>query len=85
MKAVTISSFRSKLKSYLDFVVDSMDVIVIPRNNNDDDAVVVISLKEYNSLTETGHLLSSEANRKRLQESISQLNSGQTNSFSLED
>ncbi|MDH3246064.1 MAG: type II toxin-antitoxin system Phd/YefM family antitoxin [Saprospiraceae bacterium] len=85
MKAVTISAFRKKLKSYLDFVVNSMDVIVIPRNNNDEDAVVVMSLREYNALTETGHLLSSEGNRKRLQESIIQLNSGETRSFSLED
>lgn len=47
MKVVTISAFRKKLKSYLDFVVSSMDAILIPRNSNDSDAVVVISLKEY--------------------------------------
>jgi antitoxin YefM len=46
---------------------DNETVIVSrPRNEN----VVVISLKEYNAMLETLHLLSSDKNRERLQEAI---------------
>lgn len=84
MKAVTISALRNKMKSYLDAVSKTQDVIVVPRNNNDDDAVVIISIQEYNSLNETAHLLSTSANRKRLDESIEQLRSGKTVTYNFD-
>ena len=85
MKAVTISSLRTNMKTYFDEVSVTEDILIIPRNNNEDDAVVVISIKEYNSLTETAHLMSTEANRKRLERSIEQLKQGKMKSFSIED
>jgi antitoxin YefM len=85
MKAVTISSLRSKMKYYFDLVSSSLDVIIVPRNNNEDDAIVIMSIKEYNSLIETEYLLESEANRVRLEESIKQLNEGKTIRYELED
>lgn len=85
MKAITVSAFRNKLKAYLDGVSKSMEVLVIPRNNNEDDAVVIMSIKEYNALTETNHLLSTTANRKRLEESMAQHQAQETRPFSLED
>lgn len=61
------------MKHYFDEVSATQEVLIIPRNNNEEDAVVVISIKEYNALTETAHLMLTDANRKRLERSIDNL------------
>jgi antitoxin YefM len=81
MEVLNYTEFRKDLKSSLDKVSNDEEVIIVSRSKNKN--VVVISLNEYNSLKETMYLLSTEKNRKRLQESINEMEKGKFSSHSL--
>ena len=83
MKALTVSELRGDMKKHLDEVSYSSEIIVVSRAKATD-AVVIMSLSEYNSLLETGHLLSTIKNRSRLRESMSQADKKNTVRFDPE-
>ncbi|MEO3404397.1 type II toxin-antitoxin system Phd/YefM family antitoxin [Mucilaginibacter sp. CAU 1740] len=84
MIALTIARLRNKMEHYFNQVSNSNDIIVVPGEGEEDAGVVIISIKEYNSLIETEHLLSNEINRKWLAESIDQLHQGNTIRYAFE-
>ena len=68
MRAITYTEARNNLASELDRVNDDYDVTIITRQKAE--AGVLMSLKEYESLMETAHLLRGPKNAMRLMKSI---------------
>ena len=75
MQAISYSEVRKNFKKYLDEVYNNHDPMIITRKNNEN--LIVISLDDYNSITETQYLLSSEINRNHLTSSLKKLRSNQ--------
>ncbi len=74
MRAITYTSARNNLASTMKKVCDDHDPIIVTRKNNE--AVILMSLEDYESLTETAYLMQSPKNAKRLINSIKELNDG---------
>ena len=74
MDVVTYSFARANLASTMNRVCNDHEALIITRNG--DQSVVMLSLEDYNALTETTHLLRNPANTKRLLSAIEQLNAG---------
>ncbi len=74
MQTFNFSQTRQNLASTLDFVVDNAMPVVITRQNKE--SVVIMSMKDYRTLEETIYLMQSEANAKRLNRAITQLENG---------
>lgn len=74
MKVVNYSEFRNNLTQSLNVVNDDREIVVVSRTKGKN--VVVMDLEEYNAILETLHLTKTTANRKRLGESIEEMNSG---------
>lgn len=81
MQAINYSELRRNLKSHLDRVFNDHDPLIVTRKENEN--VVVISLEDYNSLTETQFLLSTEANAEHLMRSLKEARSGKTSEREL--
>jgi antitoxin YefM len=81
MEVLNYSELRKNLKATLDSVIDDRETVIINRGNKKN--VVIISLDEFNSWSETNHLLGTENNRKRLEESIKQDKEGMSNFHKL--
>ena len=73
-KIVSYTEARDNLKTYLDYVTESHDPVFITRKNGEE--VVMISKSDYEAMDETAYLLSTEANRENLLESIKEIERG---------
>ena len=74
MKSINFSHTRQNLASTFDFVVDNCMPVIVTRQNKE--SIVIISMKDYSAMQETAYLMQSEANAKRLNRSITQLEAG---------
>jgi antitoxin YefM len=74
MRVLNYTEFRNNLAESLNVVNDDGDIVIVSRSKGKN--VVVMSLEEYNSIQETLYLNSSSVNRKRLEDSISEMNTG---------
>jgi len=70
----TYSDARKHLKELMDRVVADRTEIIVTRQKAE--PVVVISMSEWNAISETLHLLSTPGNAERLISAIRQLESG---------
>jgi antitoxin YefM len=70
MKTATITDFRTNMKERLQEIEDNQDILILSGPKKKD--FVVLTLEQYNSMEETSHLLSTQANTQRLLESIAQ-------------
>ncbi len=75
MDVVTYSEARANLKDVMDRVVADKTEVIVTRQKAE--AVVLVSLSEWNSISETLHLLSSPKNAERLRRSIEQMEAGE--------
>lgn len=74
MKSITYTEAREKLSDTINKVCENHDTVTITKRRNT--AVVMMSLEDYESLTETAYLLKSPRNTRRLLDSIQQLEKG---------
>jgi len=74
MRVVGYSEFRNNLSQNLNSVNEDREVVVVSRTQGKN--VVVMDWDEYNSMLETLHLVSSEANHARLEAAIEEMNKG---------
>jgi len=74
MQTLNFSHTRQNLASTLDAVVDNAMPVIVTRQNKE--SVVIISMKDYRAMEETAYLMQSEANAKRLNRAIDQLEDG---------
>lgn len=83
MSNVSVTDLRANMSLHFDQVVSDRTELVVTRGRKE--PVVILPLAELQSLRETLHLLSSEANAHHLRASIAALDGGAGVAFALPD
>ena len=71
MEALSYTKVRNQLSYVMNHVCQDHDPVIITRQKHP--SVVVMSLEDYNALTETAYLLQSPKNAERLNEAVADL------------
>jgi antitoxin YefM len=79
MLSINYTELRKSLKKNLDLTSDNHETLIVHRPNGK--SVVVLSLEDYNSMTETEYLFSSPKNAEMLMKSIQEAESGNLIAF----
>ncbi|KAF0849623.1 MULTISPECIES: type II toxin-antitoxin system Phd/YefM family antitoxin [Nocardia] len=74
MRQISYTEARATLASVLDAATDDLEEVVVTRAGHD--AAVVVSLREYEALKETAHLLGTPANARHLQRGLEEFAAG---------
>jgi len=74
MKQLSYTEARATLANVLDAATDDLEEVVITRGGHE--PAVVVSLREYESLKETAHLLGTPANAAHLQRGLDAFHAG---------
>ena len=82
MKTATVTEFRQRAKELLKEIEEDQDILVISRPKSQA-GFVVLPMDQYESLQESAHLLSTEANARHLWESVAQHKAGNVLSKNL--
>jgi antitoxin YefM len=78
-----ILSEKTDLKDLIEMVNNDKDSYII--TDEDGKSIIALSLDDYESLMETMYSLSSKANAERLIKSIKEYETGEANSFTVEE
>ncbi len=78
MSAISYITARENLAQAMDRVCDDREPVIITRQKQR--SVVMLSLEDYESLSETAYLLKRPANARRLLAATKQLETGKGNS-----
>lgn len=74
MDVLSFSDARANFKALMDHVVDDRSPVIVTRQKAE--AVVMVSLSDWNAMTETLHLLSTPANADRLRQAVREFDAG---------
>ena len=80
MTTTTIRELRANMKSYFDLLEDNKEVLLVPRQKGKE-AIVIMTISEYNSITETEYLLSTDSNRKLIEKALLELDNSKVTEF----
>jgi antitoxin YefM len=83
MRTANYTELRTGLKAYLDTVVHNREPLIVHRSYNN--SVVIISLDDYNAMSETAYIASSPSMMERINSAEQNINEGKGLKISIDD